>query len=197
MLEALEPVEFENIEVIQVSGTLSQGATHIDGANLVMRLAEKLNGTYRLMPAPTVVDDVVIKGKLIQQTQVRQVLELAQTADVIFQGIGALEDSMSSLEQAGYLTQQERNEAFKLGAVGHVVGRMINIQGMEVSDYNERVIGLPLEHLTTMTWSVGISASPLKASAILGAIRGNYVNALVIEETSAKEVLRLAEMIPV
>ena len=107
MLQALEFVDIENIEIIQISGTLAQGDTDIDGANLAIKLAEKLNGTYRLMPAPTVVDDIGIKEKLIQQTQIRQVFELAQTADIIVQGIGALEDSMSSLERAGYLSEAE------------------------------------------------------------------------------------------
>jgi deoxyribonucleoside regulator len=195
MVQALEPVGLENIEVIQISGTLGQGNAEIDGANLVIRLAEKLNASYRLMPAPTVVDDELIKEKLVQQAQIRQVFELAQSADVIFQGIGALEDSMSSLERAGYISEAERQAAHNLGAVGHVVGRMIDIHGNEVTNYNKRVIGLPLPELRKMKWSVGISASALKASAILGAIRGKYVNALVIEETSAREILRLADMV--
>ena len=74
---------------------------------------------------------------------------------------------------------------------------MIDIHGNEVTDYNDRVIGLPLAELRKMRWSIGISASAIKAPAILGAIRGKYINALVIEETSAREVLRLADMVAV
>ena len=195
MVQALEATELENIEVIQISGTLGQGNSEIDGANLVIRLAEKLNASYRLMPAPTVVDDSYIKEKLVEQTQIRQVLESARSSDVIFQGIGALEDSMSSLERAGYITEAERESAYRSGAVGHVVGRMIDINGNEVTEYNGRVVGLPLPELQKVKWSIGISASSLKVPAILGAIRGRYVNALVIEETSAREILRIADSV--
>lgn len=191
MITAIGRSEMDGVEVIQLSGSLGQGNPEVDGPQLATRLAEQLGGICRLVPAPAVVDSASIRDSLIEQPQIKQALDLARTADIMIQGIGGMDAAISSLERAGYMTDVERKAAEAAGAVGHVFARMIDINGQEVGNYADRVIAIPLETMRHAMWSIGISASAKKVPAILGALRGNYFNAVVLEETSAREVLRL------
>ena len=191
-LRAMEPQAFEDVEVVQISGSLGPSTSDEDGPKSAIRLAELLDASCHLIPAPAVVDSEQARDLFISQPQIREALDRAANVDVIVQGIGTLAAGMSSLRRANYISSEEREAARAVGAVGHVFARMIDINGQEVSGYSNRVIGIPLENMRKALWSIGISASVEKAPAILGALRGQYFNCIVIEEASAREVLRLA-----
>jgi len=191
-LKAMQPQSLRDVEVVQISGSLGPSTRDEDGPKSAIRLAELLGATCHLIPAPAVVDTEEARDLFLNQPQIREALERAAKVDVIVQGIGTLAAGMSSLRRASYITKEEREAARRAGAVGHVFARMIDINGWEVSDYSKRVIGIPLEAMRNASWSIGISASVEKAPAILGALRGKYFNCVIIEEASAREVLRLA-----
>lgn len=192
-VQALDDTPMNGIEVIQMTGALGNGDPSIDGPELALRLAERLHGSYRYVSAPAVVESGEIRDILLQQPQIHQTLERAAQAKIMLMGIGSLTDDLSSLQRAGYLTEEERLTCLSAGAVGHLLAKMIDLNGEEVEAYNRRVVAIPFEYLRQAQWSIGISASPLKARAVLGALRGRYVNTLVIDEESAQEVLRLAQ----
>ncbi|MCG3212679.1 MAG: Deoxyribonucleoside regulator [Anaerolineae bacterium] len=192
-VQALDDTPMNGIEVIQMTGALGYGDPSIDGPELALRLAERLHGSYRYVNAPAVVGSGEIRDILWQQPQIRQTLERAAQAKIMMMGIGSLADNLSSLQRAGYLTEEERLIHLSVGAVGHLLARMIDRDGDEVEAYNQRVVAIPFEYLRQAKWSIGISASSLKAPAVLGALRGRYFNTLVIDEESALEILRLAE----
>lgn len=192
MVKALQPVNLEGVEVIQLSGSLGQGNPEVDGPKLAFALANCLNGNCRLLPAPAVVASEEIRDTLMSQPQIQRTMERAANADILIQGIGVLDDKLSSLERAGYIHEVDRAKAIKNGAVGHVFARMIDINGVEVGDYSKRVVAIPLETMRNATWSIAISASVQKAPAILGALRGGYFNTIIVDEMAAWEVLRLA-----
>ena len=192
MVRAIQPVAIEGVQVIQLSGALGQGDPEVDGPNLAFRLAEHLGGTCRLLPAPALVDTPQFRDQLMDQRQIRDTITAASRANVIVQGIGALDDDLSSLERAGYIDKSEADLAKRQGAVGHVFARMIDAEGREVGDYGRRVVGISLEAMRDADWSICLCASPAKAKAVLGALRGRYFNTLVVDATTAEDVLALA-----
>ena len=54
---------------------------------------------------------------------------------------------------------------------------------------NNRIIGIAYESLIRIPLRLGIVAGVLKAEAVLGAIRGRFVNALVVDEQLAEKLL--------
>lgn len=191
MVEALTATATSGIEVIQMLGSLGQGNPRIDGPDLARRMAEKLDGRYYYVHAPAVVENSDLRDQLMQQTQIRQTLERVADADICLLSVGALADEESSLLRTGYLTAEERDHYLQQGAVGHLLAKMIDISGNEIENYNRRVVAVPFGYLQRAKWSIGIAASPMKASTILGAVRGNYMNTLVIDNQGAEELLRL------
>ena len=196
VLRVMEPQAFDDVEVVQISGSLGSSTSEEYGPKTAIRLAEILNASCHLIPAPALADSIEARELFVRQPQIRDALEHAADVDVIIQGIGTLSPGLSSLQQANYITEEQRRAAVGRGAVGHVFARMIDVNGREIGDCSERVIGIPLERMRSALWSIGISASSDKAPAILGALRGGYVNAVVIEEASAREVLKLAGVKP-
>lgn len=191
VVRAMEPLPLEGVEVVQMAGSLGFGVSEEDGPGPAVRLAALLDASCRLIPAPAVVDSEEARNLFLRQPQIRDALARARRVDVAIQGIGSLSSGTSSLRRAGYLTREERTAARAAGAVGHVSARMIDVAGREVGGFSKRVIGVPLEDLRGVRWSIGVGASPDKAPAVLGALRGGCFNAVVIDEDSARDVLEL------
>ena len=58
-------------------------------------------------------------------------------------------------------------------------------------DVNQRVIGIGIESLRATPEVIGVADGKEKAEAILGALRGGYMNSLITAEQAAREILRL------
>jgi DNA-binding transcriptional regulator LsrR (DeoR family) len=55
-----------------------------------------------------------------------------------------------------------------------------------------RVVGIELNDLPQLPWVFGAAVGVEKAPAVLGALRGGYINVLVTDEPTARACLRLA-----
>ena len=117
---------------------------------------------------------------------------LAGLADVTLAlvGIGALEPS-SLLQSSGNIFSEPELEALGAqGAVGDICLRFFDAGGERVeSDVDRRVIGVSLEQLREADRSVGIAGGPRKYEAILGALRGGWINVLITDSTTAERLL--------
>ena len=76
------------------------------------------------------------------------------------------------------------------GAVGDICLRFFDAGGERVeSDVDRRVIGVSLEQLRDADRAVGIAGGPRKYEAILGALRGGWINVLITDSTTAERLL--------
>jgi deoxyribonucleoside regulator len=180
--------------VIQMIGAVGHGDPMVDGAELARWLAQKLNAEYHYVSAPLLVEDEAVALALLRERTIADALSLAARVEVAVIGIGTIESALSSLLRAGYISQEELCKLARLGAVGDILARQLDAQGrlLDVS-LNRRVIGLEdLDTLHNIPVVVGVAGGTLKASAILAALRGRYVNVLVTDAPTAGCVLDLA-----
>ncbi len=193
-VNAFESEFYQNIEVIQMIGGIGAENPDIDGTELARRLAEKVGGKYRYLHAPLIVKNVDIKKAIIMEKNVKEALQKVKKADVAIVGIGSTNPAVSSLVRAGYLNKKELNEIRKLGAVGDICARHFDINGNLCQiDLNERVIGIDIDVLKNINYVIGIAGGKAKASAILGVIRGGYINVLISDDQAIRDLLRLSE----
>jgi deoxyribonucleoside regulator len=76
------------------------------------------------------------------------------------------------------------------GAVGAICGRFYDDQGGRcLYDLEGRIIGLKLNELKKIKHKILIALGLEKVSAILGALRGDLVDALVIDSDTAEHLL--------
>lgn len=193
LCEAIKPADYYNINVVQMVGCLGTGNPRVDGLELALRISKKLGGTYSNIYAPVYVDSELVYSYLVSEPQIESTLKKALTADIVLTGIGSLDDPNGSLYQAGCYTAEDRAELIRRGAVSSLLGRMFDKDGNEVTLDNRFVISAPLEAMKRPSWSIAINAGAKKAECTLAALRGKYLNTLIVDEPLAKEILRLAD----
>lgn len=180
--------------VVQLKGGVGKISGYVDTYNPIITFALKLKATPCFLPVPGVIDNIQIKEILLQDEKIKEILELANQADVAIYPIG-LPGPDSVLVRAGYFTKDEMLSIRERGAVGDICSRYFNMKG-EIFDpkLNDRTIGIELDKLQYKKYAIAIAGGKDHAPGILGALRGKYMNVLVTDETAAKEVLRLAKI---
>lgn len=189
VLEAMPENKMENIKTVQLVGALGNGDPNTDGPELVINLANCLNGEYRYINSPAVVNDIRLKKSLFEQPQIKRTLNLINQCDVAIHGIGSLDEENSSMTRSGYINDEMREKYINSGAVGHVLGHLIGTDGSLIEDSNHHVVGAPLELLQNIDWSIGVATNDIKYKAVLSAIRGGYINCIIINYSLASRLL--------
>lgn len=190
--ERRKEFELYNIDVIQMVGCLGAGNPEVDGVEIALRLAKSFGGMYYNIYAPIYVSTQAIYEAMMDEPQIKATLRRANYVDVAFMGVGSFDDS-TSLQRAGYLNDNSRNSLISQGAAGHLLARPYNVDGEEMQMENRHVIGAPLESLRHAQWSIGVSAAAFKATAVYSAVKGGYLNVLIVDEALAKALLELAD----
>ena len=173
---------------------LLNGATHLRSAaaptnTVAERFAASGGGSAILLPVPAIVGEARTRRALEADPIVRQALDRGAEVPVACFGLGGL-GATSVLVESGYIDAEAMLSLRGKGAVGDILGRIIDREGRIVDKaLDRRTIGLPLEALRNKALSIGISAGPAKHAVMYAALRSGYVNAAVTDEATAEYVL--------
>ena len=193
LVEQVAPKLLRGVEVVQLHGGLGAKNPDIDGFGLARKLAEKLGGTYRIIQAPITVQTTRLKMMLIKEPDISQTLLAGASTDIALFGIGSNVPAINALVRAGYLGKDESLALLEKGAVGTVCGMHINAMGKVFpSSLNKKIIGIDFETLLKIPIRLGVAAGAKKAEAVLAAIRGQFVNSLVVDVEIAMGILQKA-----
>ncbi len=191
LCDLIEAKEYYNVNVIQMVGCLGTGNPNVDGIELALHISKRLGGTYSNIYAPIYVGNEVVYSYLTSEPQIEATLRKAEHVDIILTGVGAF-NSETTLQQAGYWTDKDRMDFLNKGAVGHLLARPYNMDGEEVFMEGRYTIGAPLSAMRNAQWSIGITSGTDRTDAVLGAVRGGYLNTLVIDRSLAEDLLKKA-----
>jgi deoxyribonucleoside regulator len=181
------------IQVFPLIGGLGQLSPSLQVNELARRLADAFGGTWRPLFAPAFVDDDVATQSLVQVPDVAEIIETWPRLDVALVGIGHFAmHRQSSMLFGNYLDEALLNELEQRGAVGDLCGRFLDGRGQQCL-VEPGVIGISLKQLKTMNHVVGVAGGEKKARAILGVLRGGYLDVLVTDTTAARAMLQATE----
>ncbi|MBI5029128.1 MAG: sugar-binding transcriptional regulator [Chloroflexi bacterium] len=190
---ALAPNRKVAVTVVPIIGALGTDTPLIDGPELVRQIAQIYGGDYRYLPVPLLVEDVRTREALVQSAQIHDTLVLARRSSVALLGIGAPAPEVSSMIWSGYLNERELAHMREQGAVGHMCGQFFDREGNVLDvDLNRRAIGIGIKTLQNIETVIAVAGGEAKAEAILGALRGRYLNLLVTDDLAAQRILALA-----
>lgn len=193
-IKNLTPTRKEEVTVVQIIGALGSRNPLIDGVDLARELANKLEARYRYLHAPLIVEDRRTRDLLMQEPAVHEVLTLGRRSNIILIGIGALAADASGLIWTGYISEKELQWLRNKGAVGHMCAQFFDSQGRILDvDFNHRSISIGLQTLPSIETVIAVAGTRQKAAAILGALRGGYVDVLITDDQAAAELLKLAD----
>lgn len=192
-IRQFEPIRrMEDMTVIQVIGALGSQNPLIEGTDLTRELANKLGARYRYLHAPLMVEDSRTRDLLMQEPSVQDVLAASRQVDVVLLGIGALASEASGLIWSGYLTRKDLAWLHNVGVVGHTCAQFFDERGDLVDiDLNKRSISIGLHALRSIKTVFAVAGTQEKAAAILGALRGGYIDVLVTDDQAACGIFEL------
>ena len=191
MVEHIQNLTTKGVSVVQLHGGIGAHNLEIDGWELARRLSRKLEAPMHIVHAPLIVRSQELRDLLVLDRNVAESIELAAHADIAFLGIGTPDPQYSALVRAGYITYEQSEELNRSGAEGMICGYFFDIDGTPIdSVLNRCVVSIDLEQLKTIPQRVAVAAGERKAIALLGAIRGGYVNGLVVDESAARHLLQ-------
>jgi deoxyribonucleoside regulator len=187
MVDAVQPLKIPDVKIFQMNGGLTPQMTDIHGTSLTRNLANRLGGEAYMIQAPGVVDSPQTQNIFMSDTTVQQVFDIAQEASMAFLGIGTIADD-TLWGRAGLLSDEVTNELESLNAVGDIMSRYYDEFGKLVnSSLCQRVVGIPIDRFLGIPRRIGVAGGRNKFKAILGALRGGYINILITDlETAHK-----------
>lgn len=187
MIDQLSAMECPQHKIVSLTGNISP-----DGSaayfNVIFSMADAVKAPHFPMPLPVIVSSKEERDLLHRQPLVEPTIALGQKSDVTFVGIGEMTMN-APLLQDGFLKQAEMQALLDAGATGEICGWIFDANGQLLDDpVNERVASMAIPSRETST-VIGMARGKRKHAAILAAVKGGHINALITDEDAAKFLL--------
>lgn len=191
MVNALQPARGGGGgKVVQILGGVGNPGVQSHATLLTQRLAHLLMATPVLLPAPGVVGSRAARNVLLSDRYVQQAFSLFPHLDIALVGIGALEPSKMLRSSGNFFGSQDLRVLSQAGAVGDICLQFFDAQGAPVrSAIGSRVIGMQLQELKQTPLVIAVAGGQRKVGAILGALRGGWINTLITDHGVAEALL--------
>lgn len=178
-----------NISVTQIVGGINTSDISIKPEEITNSLALLLGGKAYNLFAPALVKNKALIDMLYREKYYESIVSKYNELDIAIAGIGELEES-STVARYGYIDKEDLLKLRSKGGVGDVSFRVFDSSGEIVDrDFDETVMGIGGEELLKIPIRIGIAYGPEKVKAIKGAIKGNFINILITDDVTAKEIL--------
>lgn len=182
----------ENVKIIPLVGGTGNYRNEMHSNQIAYELSKKMGVTCDTLYAPAVVETKELREQIVGMSNIAAVLKEGENIDLALVGIGN-PYSMSTMERSGYLNERVLAELEELNTVADINSVFITREGA-VSEHpiNHKVIGLGLEQLKKTKAVVGMAFGLHKVDCILAALRGEYINMLITDESTASRIIKLS-----
>ena len=187
MVEELTSQDCARHKVVSLIGNIAPdgSASFFD---VIMRIADKLSAPHYPMPVPVISETAEERALFHALRPVKEVVRLAQTADVSFVGVGHMGND-APLVKDGFVTTVQMSELQGRGAIGEVVGGVFDVQGHYIdNEITARMGGIRIKADRDAP-VIGVAAGASKVAAIRAALSGRLINGLITDEATASLIL--------
>jgi len=179
---------------VPLIGGVGQVASDIHPNQIAMDLANAFSGSVKLLHAPAMIQNPVLHESLKTDEGLHEVLDEIDRVNIALVGIGSPTDSKSSMMATGYFDEDKLKSLSKFNAVGDICLQFFDDEGnTEPFICNQNVFGISIKQLKRIPIVVGAVANEAKWEAVLGAIRGGFVNVVVMNTACANRILEETE----
>ncbi|MGK3956193.1 sugar-binding transcriptional regulator, partial [Arthrobacter sp. R4] len=176
-------------------GKAGEGGRFVDGSgpNTAQLISARWGAAFQALPAPFVYRSATALAAALDSERVREALALGQRCEAALVGIG----SMRRFDGTGVYSPvpaQDLAQLERLGAVGHLCGRFLRVDGSQVEPGAAPfVLGIGADELRRVPHRIAVAAGPHKVAPIAAAISGGMVTELVTDHTTAAALLSLLQ----
>ena len=192
--QSLETKADHDLTVVPFMGGLGQIASSFQVHALARAFSEKFGGIWKTLYAPALVEDDATYNSLMASRDITSITDMWQEIDIALVGIGNIDLGQDvQMLFADYMNGRVIKRIEDANAVGDICMRFFDIHGKLISNGLQRVISIELDRLKKIPRRIGVAGGTTKATAILGAVRGGFINTLITDETAARQILKLID----
>lgn len=171
------------LALIQAMGNIDSSPGLYDAVELGRLMARRWGGTFLTLSTPAILPDPETCRRFFGLEQIQGVMNQLGQADLALVGVGTLANSV--FLERNVLGPSDLATLQAAGAVGEILGRFYDAHGNEcASPFQQRVVSLSLNELRRIPRKVGVVAGADRTQAVLAAIEGGLLNALVINRNN-------------
>lgn len=192
--EALREVTPLRVTCVPLLGGLGRIAPAFQVHDITTTVARALGGSALPLYLPAIVADDDVRHQLLESPDAALVLSEWAHLTTALVGIGNVAfDSEMQMLFGRYLDASTQVRLGRWGAVGDICMRFYDRNGHPIADGLRGVIGLDLERLRRIPNVIAVAGGSEKSEAIIGALRGGYVDTLVTDEPTAQAIVAALE----
>lgn len=170
-----------DVTFVPLIGGMGQLRMELHSNSLAGTLARIYGGSFVPLHAPARVSTAMIRDELMREESLAAAIRLSEHLDVAIVGIGYPNEN-SSIKATGYFKENEIESLKNRKVAGDICMQFYDISG-DTSKYqnDNNVVGLDIQKLQKVPYSIGIAGGIEKVPAIKGAINGRYINSLITD----------------
>ncbi|MGA9191302.1 MAG: sugar-binding transcriptional regulator [Anaerolineales bacterium] len=190
LVDALHPVPRKpGITVVQILGGIGNPAAEAHATRLTSRMAQLTKGDAVYLPVSGVLTTEAARDILMADEVAQQAIRLFDQVTTALVGIGSITPSPLLAQSGNVFSAEELDLLRQENAVGDILLRYFDGNGDLVeTGLEKRVISMSLEQLAKVSRAIGVAGGSRKYAAILGALRGHWINTLVTDYSTAKRL---------
>jgi DNA-binding transcriptional regulator LsrR (DeoR family) len=193
LVDALHPVPRKaDIRVLQILGGVGNPSAEAHANRLTNRFADLVGGTAIFLPAPGIIGSEAARKVLLDDSYVRQALDLFNQVTLALVGIGTVQPSSLLAASGNIFSAEEQRLLQNYNAVGDILLHFFDREGKSVKTFlDKRVVSMSLEQLRKVDRAVGVAGGRRKFDAIRGALSGRWINVLITDRFTAERLVNV------
>jgi len=187
----LKNKEINDIKIVELFGAMTYNLDDSDMLSIGRILSGKIGGKLYPLPAPVYIGDKNTRDVLVSNPIIKNALNMIKKCDLVLTGLGTVDGNANETIWEVYVESDTKERIKKNGGVGFICAHFFDKNGEFLDiDINRNVIGIETEDIKKNK-IILVASGKKKSKAILGTLRGGYINTLVSDENTLRHVLEL------
>ncbi|MGI6020340.1 MAG: sugar-binding transcriptional regulator [Lachnospiraceae bacterium] len=181
--------KLNDLKFITLSGGVSSSRTDTSVTSIVDNFANAYNAIGYSLALPMYLKNESIAEAIKTDAQFKNIYDMLDQLQIAIFSVGAV-DNASLLYEEGYISNSKIKLLREEGYVGDICARFYKPDGSYPdSTVNIYSTGINLDQLRAVPQKICVVAGKEKSMALKGALNGNLVDVLFVDETTAENLL--------
>lgn len=188
VVDHLSSTNKTQLTITQLLGGLNAEDRLLNSDSLVQRASETLHAKPCFMYVPILLENEKLRDALLKESIIEQTYKTMKACDIAVVGIGDMSEK-SHFWQKQFVSNDDLRYLKQNQAVGEVCTHYFDMNGTLIKSGIEKcALAIDYESYRKIPIRIGVGCGAEKIKAIVGAVRGHYINVLITDKETAEGV---------